>query len=359
VEGVLHEIKTLEVMRYGNCVVARTNFGCDKRVALVGHLDTVPVSQQTNNFPCELREIDGETIVWGRGTVDMKAGDAVFLAIAAATQKYSKENQPKTDLTFVFYDNEEVEASKNGLGHLVKNHPEVLQADFAILGEPTEGEIEAGCNGTLRFDLITHGKTAHSARAFMGKNAVHLLEPILHQLNFWNQEMHEVEVDGVVYREGLNAVKLSAGIATNMIPDKATLHLNYRFAPSKSVEDAQEYVASLFLGLEDLTAEELVLEHEIRSKSGEYSLIWKDLSNGARPGLDDSTVQKFVTAVKASTGGEVRAKLGWTDVARFGELGIPAVNFAPGDPKLAHHDEEFVAVANIEQVFAALSDFVL
>ena len=219
------------------------------------------------------------------------------------------------DVTWVWYDNEEVDSDLNGLGRVAREQPELLAADFAILCEPTSAQIEGGCNGTLRAEVRTRGTRAHSARAWMGHNAIHDLAPALAALAAYEPE--SIEVDGLVYREGLNAVGISGGVAGNVIPDAATLVVNFRFAPSRSAEDATAHVAALFPGLE---------------------VVVTDLAIGARPGLDAPVAQAFLAAV----GGEAKPKYGWTDVARFSSLGIPAVNYGPGDPNLAHADDERV-----------------
>ena len=304
----------LEITRDGNTIVARTRLGRSQRVIIAGHLDTVPVNE---NLPTRLEKDSlGDDWMWGRGTVDMKAGCAVHLALAVAL------TEPPVDLTWIWYDNEEVDASLNGLGLLAASNPELLAGDFAILGEPSNGEVEGGCNGTLRVDVRARGRRAHAARAWTGENAIHALAPALAVLAGY--QPREVEVDGLVYREGLNAVTMRGGVATNVIPDEAVLHVNYRFAPSRSGVEAVAHLRELF---------------------PDYEIDIVDLSEGARPGLDAPLAQEFVAAV----GGVAKPKYGWTDVARFSALGIPAVNYGPGDPSLAHADDERVPVEQIER----------
>ncbi|NCD20581.1 MAG: succinyl-diaminopimelate desuccinylase [Actinobacteria bacterium] len=318
VEAALRPYPHLEVLRDGDAVVARTHLGRPRRVVVAGHLDTVPVQ---GNLPTWL--VDGE--LWGRGTVDMKGGVAVALHLAATLA------EPAWDVTWVFYDQEEVDADLNGLGRIAREHPEWLAGDFAILGEPTSAAIEGGCNGTIRAEVRTDGRTAHSARAWRGVNAIHAAAPILERLS--THVPAEVEVDSLVYREGLNAVGIRGGIASNMIPDECVVTVNYRFAPSRTVAEAEAHVRELFAG------------HEV---------VITDAAPGARPGLDDPAVADFVGAVSAHTGGGVGPKYGWTDVARFASLGIPAVNFGPGDPSLAHADDERCPVSDIRACAAAL-----
>ncbi|MGB4134933.1 MAG: succinyl-diaminopimelate desuccinylase [Microbacterium sp.] len=314
IEQAIRERPHLDVIRHGNTVVARTRLGRAQRVVIAGHIDTVPVN---DNLPVRDVLIDGEAQLWGRGTVDMKAGVAVQLRLA------SELADPTVDVTWMWYDNEEVEASKNGLALLAAARPDLFQADFAILGEPSNGQVEGGCNGTLRAVVRTRGVRAHSARAWVGENAIHGAAPILQRLAEYRAR--EVQVEGLGYREGLSAVRIAGGVAGNVIPDLCEIEVNYRFAPNKSTADAEAHVRSVLAGFEvEVT----------------------DAADGARPGLDAPVAQRFLAAV----GAEARPKYGWTDVARFSALGIPAVNYGPGDPHLAHHDEERVPVRQIEDV---------
>ncbi|WP_350352717.1 succinyl-diaminopimelate desuccinylase [Microbacterium sp. A8/3-1] len=314
IEAAVAPLAHLEVIRHGNTIVARTNLGRAQRVAIAGHIDTVPINV---NVPTRDIEIDGVPYLWGRGTVDMKAGTAVQLKLAAEL------TDPAIDITWMWYDNEEVEASKNGLGLLAAVRPELFQADFAILGEPSNGEVEGGCNGTLRAIVRTTGVRAHAARAWIGENAIHRAAPILARLAEYRAK--EVPVDGLLYRESLSAVRITGGVAGNVIPDACEVEVNYRFAPSKSAADAEAHVRGVLAG---------------------FDVEITDAAEGARPGLDAPIAQQFVAAV----GAEPRPKYGWTDVARFSALGIPAVNYGPGDPHLAHHDEERVPLAQIDAV---------
>lgn len=314
IETAIRAHSHLEVVRHGNTVVARTDLGRAQRVVIAGHIDTVPIN---GNVPTRDVEIDGEGYLWGRGTVDMKAGVAVQLKLAAEL------TDPSVDITWMWYDNEEVDASLNGLHLLAQAGPDLFAADFAILGEPSDGRVEGGCNGTLRAVVRVRGVRAHSARSWIGENAIHAAAPILARLAEYRAR--EIAVEGLGYREGLNAVSIRGGVAGNVIPDLCEVEVNYRFAPSKSVADAEAHVRAVFAGF----------EVEILDAAG-----------GARPGLDAPIAQQFLAAV----GEEAHAKYGWTDVARFSAMGVPAVNYGPGDPHLAHHDEERVPVAQIEDV---------
>ncbi|GMA34874.1 hypothetical protein GCM10025876_10780 [Demequina litorisediminis] len=219
----------------------------------------------------------------------------------------------------MLYDHEEVEESKNGLGRLARKHADLLRADFAVLCEPTSGVIEGGCNGTLRAEVRTGGVAAHSARAWKGVNAIHGAAPLLAALAAYEAEQHEVE--GLTYREGLNAVLVRGGIATNVIPDECVVTINYRFSPRWSLEEAKDRFKGFVAG----------------AGLSDWSLEFTDLSGAARPGLDAPLAASFAAAVAATGVDAPRAKQGWTDVARFAALGIPAVNYGPGDPEPGPH----------------------
>lgn len=307
VEAALRGLPHLDVVRDGDTVIARTALGRAERVVVAGHLDTVPVA---DNLPSRVE--DG--VVYGRGTCDMKGGIAVALACAAAL------TEPRRDVTWVFYDHEEVAAEFNALTRIAREHPEWLAGDFAVLMEPTSAGVEGGCQGTLRFTLTTTGVAAHSARSWLGHNAIHDAADVLGRLQRYRPR--EVEVDGLTYREGLNAVAISGGIAGNVVPDACTITVNFRFAPDRDEADALAHCRQVFDG---------------------YELAVVDVAAGARPGLDRPIAREFLAAV----GGEPRAKYGWTDVARFSALGVPAVNFGPADPGKAHADDECCPVDDL------------
>ena len=320
VERALRGCAHLSVERVGNVVVARTDLGRPERVILAGHLDTVPLTQPPN-LPTRFEGAGADRQLWGRGTVDMKGGVAVQLRLAGEL------TAPRRDVTYVFYDNEEVEATRNGLRHLAASHPELLRADFAVLLEPTNAQVEGGCKGTLRVEVVVPGKAAHSGRPWVGDNAVHKAADLLTRLR--DYEARVVDVDGLTYHEGLSAVGIRGGTAGNVIPDRCVVTINYRFAPDLSGEEAVEHVRQVCHG---------------------YEVTVTDLAGGARPGLHLPAARSFV----ADLGVPVTAKEGWTDVARFADLGVPAVNFGPGDPLLAHKDDEHVPVAQLRDAEAAL-----
>jgi succinyl-diaminopimelate desuccinylase len=254
----------------------------------------------------------------------MKAGDAVFLHLAATVV------EPRHDLTLVFYDCEEVEAARNGLGRIERELPDWLTADLALLGEPTDGLVEAGCQGTLRAEVRTSGRRAHSARSWLGDNAVHRAAEVLNRLGAYRAR--EVDIDGCGYREGLQAVRIAGGVAGNVVPDACVVTVNFRFAPDRTVEAAEAHVREVFDGLDTAVT---------------------DAAAGALPGLAAPAAREFL----AATGTTPRAKYGWTDVARFAALGVPALNYGPGDPNLAHTREEHVDPRKITGCVAVLRRF--
>lgn len=321
VERALRAQTDYQVIRNGDAVLARTDLGRPRRVVLAGHLDTVPIA---DNVPSR-RDADH---IYGCGTSDMKSGDAVFLHLAATVA------EPVHDITLILYDCEEVEASANGLGRIERELPDWLRADIAILGEPSGGYIEAGCQGTLRAVITTAGTRAHSARSWLGDNAIHRLGAVLERLSGYQGRV--VDIDGCTYREGLSAVRIDGGVAGNVIPDAAAVTVNLRFAPDRTPQAALKHVREVFSGLE-------------------VEIEQTDVAAGAPPGLHHPAAAALVDAAD----GLVRAKFGWTDVARFAALGIPAVNFGPGDPNLAHRRDERVAVAQITAVTATLRRYLV
>ena len=306
VEQALRGYDHLKVLRDGNVVIARTELGRSERVVIAGHLDTVPIARNLPSWTTH--DSAGRQIIWGRGACDMKGGVAVQLSVAAAVPR------PQRDVTWVFYDNEEVEEYRNGLSRMAREHPNYLEGDFAVLCEPTSARIEGGCQGSMQLRTELQGLAAHSARSWMGRNAIHDAGDLLQRLAA--HQSRQVEVDGLIYREGLNVVAISGGIAGNVIPDRCVIEINYRFAPDKSPAEAEAYAREVLDG---------------------YPIQVTDVAAGARPGLDQPAAAEFLRAV----GGQASAKLGWTDVARFSAMGIPAVNFGPGDPSKAHADDEF------------------
>ena len=317
VERALRAVGRFRVVRSGNAVLARTDLGRPTRVLLAGHLDTVPIA---GNVPSR-REGD---LLHGCGTTDMKSGDAMLLHLAATVA------DPSRDLTFVFYDCEEVDHDRNGLTRIARDLPDWLTADLALLAEPTNGSVEAGCQGTLTARVTVRGHRSHSARSWMGVNAIHGAAGVLDRLAGFDARI--VDIDGCLYREGMNAVGILGGVANNVIPDECAITVNFRFAPDRDADAAVAVLTTMFP------------DHELQIV---------DVAAGARPGLSAPAAAEFV----AAAGGVAVAKYGWTDVARFAAAGIPAVNFGPGNPSLAHTREEHVSIAQIQEMTQTLRAF--
>ncbi len=330
-EAELGTLGHLEVDRVGDNLVARTQLGRQERLILAGHTDTVPVVVDpslvggTNG----VARIVGQTL-WGVGSADMKGGLACFLEIARTV------TQPAIDLTFVFYAREEVAQQHNGLNELAAKRPDLLEGDCAILGEPTDGAIEAGCQGAMRFEVVLAGARAHTARPWMGRNAIHRLSGLLETLGAY--EARKPTIDGCTYRESIQAVHVEGGVAGNVVPDSVTLRIHHRFAPDRSLSEAEESVRELLAPHLDNLDQLRVI----------------DRSPACPPSLDHPLFQRL----KDENSLEVRAKLGWTDVARFAQLGVPATNFGSGDPTIAHTPNEHLHRESIERTFAAIKSLV-
>jgi succinyl-diaminopimelate desuccinylase len=312
VEAALTPLPHLTVTRRGHTVVARTDLGRGERVVIAGHLDTVPLN---DNLPARRESRPDGDLLHGLGTCDMKGGDAVMLRLATIPE-------PNRDVTFIFYEAEEVDSVYNGLRLLAESDPDLVRADFAILMEPSNASVEAGCQGTMRVDVRTTGERSHSARSWKGVNAIHKAAPILARLNEY--VARRPVIDGLTYHEGLNATGIRGGVAGNVIPDECVVEVNFRFAPDRSEADAEAFVRDFFEG---------------------YDVTVTDMAAGAMPGLDRPAAKAFIEAV----GADPAPKFGWTDVARFTALGVPAVNFGPGDPTYAHKQDEQVPVEHIER----------
>lgn len=321
VEAELRAQGHLTVERLGDNVVARTGLGREHRLVLAGHLDTVPAND--NAAP----QIEGD-VLWGLGAADMKGGLAIMLDLATGLP------DPAVDVTWVFYAGEEVAAAHNGLGHLFEQRPDLLAGDAALLGEPTDAALEVGCQGTMRLEVTITGARAHTARPWMGRNALHRAGHLLAALDDY-QERRPV-LDGCRYREALQAVFVEGGVAGNVVPDRATVTVNHRFAPDRTVEQARAHVV------------EVLAPH--LDEGDTVAMV--DVAAPAPPGLD----HPLLAALRERSGLEVRAKLGWTDVSRFAAAGIPAANFGPGDPALAHTRDERVERTSLDAVHAALSE---
>ena len=313
IEARLRAVPALAVHRVGDNVVARTDLGRPLRVLIGGHSDTVPA-----NGNAEAR-VDGD-VVWGLGSADMKAALAVMLELAATVE------EPVVDVAWLVYAREEVRIADSGLRELFDARPDLLAADVALLGEPTGGAVEAGCQGVLRGVVTMAGARAHTARPWMGVNAIHRLGSLLTLVDAY--EPRTPEIDGCQYRESLQAVAVGGGVAGNVVPDTAEVTLGHRYAPDRDAEAA-----------------EAALRELLAPVMGEGDrFVVTEQSPAALPGLGHPVLQRLIGENQL----EVRAKLGWTDVAFFAERGIPAANFGPGDSTLAHTAQERVERGAIE-----------
>lgn len=316
----------LEVERIGDSVVARTCLGRPRRLLLGGHLDTVPPpAPAPRGAPVA---VDGGA-VHGVGAVDMKGGLAVLLDLATTV------THPAVDVTFVLYACEEVTRADNALGRLVAERPDLVVADAAVLCEPTAGSVEAGCQGTARARLVLGGQRAHTARPWRGINAVHRLAGPLGVLAGYTPRV--VTIDGCTYTEQLQAVGVDGGVSGNVVPDRAELTVNYRFAPDRDETDAEAALHRLFDPVLDVGAGDAM--HVV------------DMARGAPPALGQPLLARLV----AVTGRPPAAKVGWTDVATLAAAGVPATNFGPGDPELAHTADEVVTGAELAEAHRVLT----
>lgn len=318
-EGELRALDHLEVTRVGDNLVARTDRGLPQRVILAGHTDTVPANGNAT------ARIEGSTL-WGVGSTDMKGGLAIQLALARAVPVTA------VDVTYVFYAREEVAAAESGLGELFELRPDLLAGDVALIGEATDGSVEAGCQGTMRVVVTLRGERAHTARPWMGRNAIHRLAPLLAAVD--GAPVRRPLLDGLEFREALQAVDVRGGVAANVVPDDVAVTLNHRFAPDRSPVEAEAFVHS-------------VVDPHLED-GDTFAVV--DVAPGALPQLSNPLLAAFIGRADLA----VDAKLGWTDVARFTAHGIPAVNFGPGSAILAHTPEERLERAPLEWCFRVL-----
>ncbi|MBV8235303.1 MAG: succinyl-diaminopimelate desuccinylase [Acidimicrobiia bacterium] len=317
-ELLLRAVPWLHVERVGQNLVARTA-GTGPRLLLAGHTDTVPANGN------ERARIDGD-VLWGLGSADMKSGVAVLVELARTVER------PAIPVTYVFYECEEVEAKYNGIERLFCERPELMVADAAILAEPTAALVEAGCQGTMRLVATFNGERAHTARAWLGRNAIHRLGDVLQRLSSYIPR--EVDIDGCRFREGVQAVIVEGGVAHNVVPDRAVLTVNHRFAPDRTPEEAEAFARGLLAEADEVEV--------------------TDMAPPAPPSLDHPLLAGLLRRVGQPPAG----KLGWTDVGRFAGRGVPATNFGPGDPKLAHHADERVARAELDRAFGVLRSLI-
>ena len=304
------------VDRVGNTVIAHRDGGPGPRLLLCGHLDTVPGDQG----------VDEDTdCFYGLGVCDMKGGLAVMLSLA--------DRPCALPMTMVFYPCEEVAFERNGLHLLGPAEAMVADHDLAVLLEPTDGVVELGCQGSLRLRLELAGRRAHTSRPWMGVNAIDRVGELLARATDF--ERRRPLLAGVHFQESLSPTRVESFVANNVVPDRARLWLNYRFAPDLSGEQALE---QLSVWLRPVLGDDDLLEAE-------------EIAEGAAP------VQKGFEALIESAG-QVRAKLGWTDVSFVSSLGVPSVNFGPGDPLLAHGGNERLEKAKLHSSLETLASWI-
>ena len=314
----------LDVVRIGDNLVARTDLGRQWRLVLAGHTDTVPPSDNAE------ARIEGD-VLWGVGSADMKGGVAVLLELALNSRL------PVVDVTYVFYAREEVDSVHSGLREVAAARPDLLDADVALLLEPTGGIVEAGCQGTMRIKVTLAGERAHTARGWMGRNAIHRLGVLLEVVDGY--EPRRPVISGCEFREGLQAVHVTGGVAGNVVPDEAALTINHRFAPDRTPEEAEQHIRALV--------------EPVLGPGDAFEVV--DMAPPADPGLEHSLLK----AVVRNSGAPPRAKLGWTDAAFFAQRGVPTLNFGPGDPLLAHTSHEHVHRDSLHTAYRVLEDLLI
>lgn len=323
IEYVEHTRNDAKIIRVNNSFVAQINVtpGAEP-VIFAGHLDTVPVAIFEGQENSKARIIGDK--LFGVGASDMKSGVAIMLALIAEIDIPS---------TFVFYEAEEIQADLSGLLKIQKFDPKLLQGQWAILLEPTNAELELGCQGTVSVKAIFNGKRAHSARPWMGENAIHKSAKTLAKAVESSESQPKLEVQGLTYSATLQVTTMSAGIARNVIPDRCEFVINHRYTPDVSAKEAQDYVVN-----------------EICSDADEIEIV--DNTPGAMPALDHPLV-----AFAREQNREVLAKVAWTDVARFYEFGVGALNCGPGDATYAHRADEHIEIIKLEETYEFLKSF--
>ena len=284
---------------------------------LAGHLDTVPAQ---DNFPGRLEN----GVVVGLGASDMKGGLAVMIELARTL------TEPELDLAYLFFTREELAAGETPLPRFFDECSEIAEAELIVMMEPTDNTIQAGCLGNLNARLVYTGVSAHSARPWLGTNAIH--RAIRGLAGLAALEPLDVEVGGLVFREVVSVVGIHGGIAQNVVPDRAEAEINYRYAPNRSPADAEACLREL--------AGEAVLE---------------DLANSPPAHVAANT--PLVNRLRAAGDFALEPKQAWTPVAEFAARGLDAVNFGPGATRYAHRRDERVEVAELVRSYESLARF--
>jgi succinyl-diaminopimelate desuccinylase len=291
-------------------------------VLLAGHVDTVPIGRCAPGRR-------GDTI-HGRGAADMKAGLAVMLEIGDAIG--AGEASGDLDVGLLFFGREELPFGESALMPWLDRMSEAREAALAVVMEPTANRLELGCLGNLTATITITGEAAHTARPWLGRNAIHVAIEALAPVA--DLPTRDVTIDGLTYREVVSVTTIAGGTATNVVPDRVTATVNLRYAPTHSREEA---------------------ERRLRDLLGHPS-AQVDVVGNAPPGRVPSA-NPLVERLRAAGDLAVGPKQAWTPVAEFGLAGVDAVNFGPGDPEYAHRDDEHVDVAALERSFDVLSAF--
>lgn len=321
VAEVLKRSPALDVERIGDNVIARTTGHHSTRLLVAGHLDTVPGDASE-------AKIVGDQLR-GVGACDMKGSLAVMLELAADPTPRSVE------VTWVFYAREEISRRESGLIEIAELRPELLDCDAAVLAEPTDGHVEAGCQGSLRVLVEMSGARAHTARPYTGRNAIHRLGNVITKVASY--EPRTATIDGLDFVEQLQVVDVDGGVAPNVVPDRASCTLNHRVAPDRTKEEAEAWLVSFL--------------RDVIDDGDRVSAV--DWAPSAEPLLTNERLATLVSLTKVPAKG----KLGWTDVATFAEMKIPATNFGAGDSELAHRSDEFVTLAQLNEFAHVLREW--
>jgi len=300
------------IRRYGNSIVVPVTRGTGgPRIALVGHLDVVRTEHEGEP------RVDGDR-VFGPGAADMKSGLALMIDLV---EHHFARFAKGVDLTFVFYAREEGPFAENELGPVLELDPELKEVQLAVCLEPSDNKLSLGASGSIHARLVFEGKTAHSARPWQGVNAIHRAGAFLAELDALAPR--EVTIEGLLYRSVFSVTTASGGRGRNIIPDRFEMNLNHRFSPDRTLAQAQADVVALV--------------------GGRALIEWLDLSPSAPPFAD----HPLVVALRDAGVFAVEPKQAWTDVARFAAVGIPAVNFGPGDNAQAHQKNEFTSIVKL------------
>ena len=310
---------SLPTQRVGNSLVVGRPQPGRPFFALFGHLDTVPQQGEWR------ARVDGDRVV-GLGTSDMKAGVAVMIDLLE-----DEDLEPINDLVCVFYAGEEGPADGNELGSVLDACPWLVEAELCVVLEPTDGNVEIGCNGAMNADVVFRGSSAHSARPWLGENAVTKGGAWLADLHAMEPEL--VTIGGLEYREVFSVTRAEGGIANNIIPPEFRINLNYRFPPIYDLAEAEDRLRTVAAPAD--------------------AVVIKDAAPAGGAFPDHPEVRRF----EAVAAGHRQAKQGWTDVARITERGGVGLNFGPGIVAQAHQVGEYVPIANLHHAYDVMCRF--